>query len=70
MLKIYIIRKMILFGINIVIFNINNYNFVLFNFYVFMRENVFVLKYFSEQFDKFIRNFVFLRKLYVKVVQG
>lgn len=70
MLKIYIIRKMILLGINIVIFNINNYNFVLFNFKVFMRENVFVLKYFSEQFDKFIRNFVFLRKLYVKVVQG
>lgn len=68
MLKIYIIRKMILLGINIVIFI--NYNFVLLNFYVFMRENVFVLKYFSEQFDKFIRNFVFLRKLYVKVVQG
>lgn len=68
MLKIYIIRKMILLGINIVSFI--NYNFIMFNFYVFMRENVFVLKYFSEQFDKFIRNFVFLRKLYVKVVQG
>lgn len=46
MLKIYIIRKMILLGINIVSFI--NYNFIMFNFYVFMRENVFVLKYFSE----------------------
>lgn len=36
------------FGINIVIPNINNYNFALFNLYVSMRENVPVSKHFSE----------------------
>lgn len=57
-------------GINIVIPNINNYNFALFNLYVSMRENVPVSKHFSEQSDKPTRNSVFLRKLYAKAVQG
>lgn len=46
--KIYITRKMTSLGINIVIPNINNYNFALFNLYVSMRENVPVSKHFSE----------------------
>lgn len=48
MTKIYITRKMTSLGINIVIPNINNYNFALFNLYVSMRENVPVSKHFSE----------------------